>query len=106
MQESDRGLSEVRSQVLERFQPSGLHELFLFYSPKNDLFVAYVFFRRSNQIRESEASGLATLIKCHIVEKLASAGRGNCDTIKIQVELDSHENVEANFDGDYFLRLR
>ena len=34
MRQRDRGLSEVRSALLERFSAKGLHEAFIFYSPK------------------------------------------------------------------------
>lgn len=106
MQDRDRGLSEVCSQIVGRFQSSGLHEVFLLYSPANDVFVAHIFYCRTNQIQESEASGLASQIRREIVEELVRIGRGSRETIKVQFELDSHENVEANFGGNYFLRLR
>ena len=106
MRENDRGLSEVRSRILISFQEAGLHEVFVFYSPANDLFVAHIFYRRNDQIKEADESGLTSRIKQAVVEELERVGRGNPDTIKIEFEFDSHENVEANFEGDYYLRLR
>jgi len=96
----------VRSRILERFQAAGLHEAFVLYSPAKDIFVAHLFYRRNSQINEAEASGLTAQIKHNIVEELVRVGRGNCETIKVNFEFDSHENVEANYEGDYYLRLR
>lgn len=100
------GLSDVRDQILHSFRGSGVHEVFLFYSPKTNSFGAYVFFRWERQIKEAENSGLTSKIKNAVVDEMERVGRGNKDTIKIEFEFDSHENVEANFEGDYYLRLR
>jgi hypothetical protein len=105
-EERNRGLSEVRSQILSLFQRDGLHEAFVFYSPLNDSYGVYLFFLRNDQIKEADKSGLASQIKQAVLEALESVGRGNRETITVDFEFDSHENVEANFEGDYYLRLR
>lgn len=106
MQRRDRGLGEVCSRVKERFESENLHDVFLFYSSKNDLFVAYIFYREDAQIPESEESGLTSRIKTSIREGLVDVGRGSRESLKIELHIDSHENVKANFGGDYYLRLR
>lgn len=106
MRERERGLSEVRSRIVERFQREGLHEAFVFYSQSNDLFVAYLFYQRNEQIEAAEKSGLSAKIRQAVLEDLEQVGRGKQDAIKVNFEFDSHENVEANFEGDYYLRLR
>nr|VFK06722.1 MAG: hypothetical protein BECKLPF1236B_GA0070989_100216 [Candidatus Kentron sp. LPFa] len=105
MRERDQGLSEVRTKILERFQGEGLHEAFILYSPANVLFVAYLFYLCNDQIKKADESGLASRIKQAVIEELGCVGRGNRDTIKIDFEFDSHENVEANFEGNYYNRL-
>jgi hypothetical protein len=106
MRERDHGLSEVRSRVVDLFKDEGLHEAFVFYSPANELFVVYLFYRLNDEIPAAEKSGLSAKIKQMVIEELERVGRGNRDTIKVEFEFDSHENVEANFEGDYYLRLR
>ena len=106
MRERDRGLSDVRSKLLGRFRHDGLHEAFILYSPADEIFVAHLFFLHDDQIKEAEESGLASQIKQAVIEELESVGRGNRDALKVEFGFDSHDNVEANFEGDYFLRLR
>ena len=104
--ERNRGLSDVSSSILRRFCGNDVHEVFMFFSPRKDVFGAFIFFRMDEQIRAAEKSGLSSQIKNAVVEELERVGRGNRDTIKVDFEFDSHENVEANFEGDYYLRLR
>ena len=102
--ERNRGLSEVAVQILHRFGGNGVHDAYVFYSQRNDTFHPLVFFRWERQIEEAEKSGLASQIRQAVVEELERVGRGNRDTIKVDFEFDSHENVEAKFAGNYFFR--
>lgn len=106
MKARDQGLSEVRARILERFRDEGLHEAFVLYSPANQFFVPHLFYQRDNQISTGEESGLTNRIKSAVVEELERVGRGDRASIRVEFEFDSHENIEANFEGDYFLRLR
>ncbi len=106
MRKNDQGLSAVRERMLERFRHSGVHEFFAFYSPANDVFIAHVFYRRDCQIAEAEQSGLAAKIRDAAYNELENVGRGTRNAIKVVFEFDSDENVTANYEGDYFLRLR
>ncbi len=104
--ERNRGLSEVSVQVLHRFGKNDVYQVFMFYSPRVDTFGAFIFYRWDQQIPEAEKSGLASRIKEAILEELENVGRGDRETIRVDFEFDSHENVERNYEGDYFLRLR
>lgn len=106
MKENDRGLDEVRERICHRFREAGLHEAFVLFSPKKNLFVAYLFYQRNEQVEAAEKSGLSLGIKQAVIEELENVGRGNRDALKVDFEFDSHENVEASFEGDYYLRLR
>lgn len=106
MRELDRGLSEVRSRLLDRFQHAGLHEMFVFFSPVTETFVAHAFYRHSQQIVESARTGVSDGIRAAVLEELERVGRGQRSELKLEIDFDSHDNVEANFGGDYFLRLR
>ena len=102
----NRGLSDVSSRILRRFGGNDVHQVFMFYSPRIDSFGAFVFYRTNKQVAEAEESGLSSQIRQAVIEELGRAGRGDRDTLKVEFEFDSHENVEANYEGDYYLRLR
>ena len=106
LKKRSRGLSQVRDKILECFQNSGeLHEFFILDSSEKS-FRAYVFYRWERQIKKAEESGLAIKIKNAIFNELQNFGRGSRETIQLEIEFDSHENVEKNYDGDYYCRLR
>jgi hypothetical protein len=104
--ERNRGLSQVRDALLHRFTGQGLHEVFVFFSPKTDSFGAFVFYRLHRHVEEARESGLEHQIRQAVFEELENVGRGRRDTLSASFEFDSDENVQANFEGDYFLRLR
>lgn len=106
MRRNDRGLGDVRERVLERFREFGVHEVFIFYSPGKDAFVAYTFYEVERQIADAERSGLGARIMDAVYEELEDVGRGSRDSLRVDFEFDSHESVERNYEGDYFLRLR
>lgn len=100
------GLSEVREKILTRFQRSG--EIFEFFIIDNSetSFTAYIFYRWERQIKEAGESGLAEQIGNTVIDELGKVGKGSQNGISINFEFDSHENVEQNYDGDYYSRLR
>lgn len=106
MRSLDRGLSDTRDKVKERFKDAGLYELFVFYSPSKKVFVAHVFFGVEEEKVLAEESGRIADIRSAILEELVRAGRGNRESIAIRMNVDTHENVVANFEGNYHLRLR
>lgn len=106
MRKDDHGLSEVRESILAKFKGKGLHEFMVLYSRKADAFGVFVFYELDNQIGEANESGLAKEIEQVVFEELEKVGRGSRKGIKVNFEFDSHENVERNFEGDYYNRLR
>lgn len=105
MKKNDQGLSEVRGQLLNQFGVRGVHELFVLFSPALSCFGVYVFYRLNSQIEEAELSGLAEEIKAAIFEALERVGRGPRESLNVKFEFDSHENVEKEYDGNYYDRL-
>jgi len=102
----NRGLSEASEIILKQFDKQGVHECFMFYSPANNSFGAYIFYRWNFQIDAAEKFGLSSRIKEAVYSALEQVDRGDRNSINLNIEFDSHENVEKNYEGDYFLRLR
>jgi hypothetical protein len=69
-------------------------------------FRAYVFFHSNEQTLKFSKPGFAETIKAKIYEQLELNGRGTRNEISVDFEFDSDENVKANFEGNYLLRLR
>jgi len=106
MQDYHRGLSEVCSTIQDRFGASGLHRVFIFYSPKNDLFLSYLFFNNEAEQVASEKDGLTARIQTAVLDELERVGRGKKSTLNVSFEVDNHMNVQKEYDGDYYSRLR
>jgi lipoate-protein ligase A len=106
MRKNDRGLSEVTLALKVKYKDKGVHELFIFCSPKDESFGAYIFYKYQDQITEFEQSGLSGEIREDLLEELENVGRGNKNEITLRTEFDSDENVQENYGGDYFDRLR
>jgi len=101
-----RGLSNVRERIKYRFcDREVLHEFFILDCSEYS-FRAYVFYRWDRQIAEAEESGLESKIVDCVFEELEKAGRGARNKVKVEFEFDSHENIERNYEGDYFMRLK
>jgi hypothetical protein len=101
-----RGLSQVRDRILARFQGTGeLHEFFVLDCSERS-FRAFVFYRWERQIEEAERSGLEARIRNAVFNELENVGRGDRRAIQVDFEFDSHDNVERNYGGNYYNRLR
>lgn len=106
MREKSRNLDEVCNSVRDRFETlCPLHEFFILDQRDVD-FRAYVFFKTNMQLKAAKSSSIKDEIKRFVYSELERLGRGKQGEIKVAFEFDSHENVEANFEGDYYLRLR
>ncbi len=105
-EERSRNLSLVSARVKQSFKDRcPLHNVYIL--PQRDVdFRAYVFFRTDRDLKECEAEGITQEIRDAIYSELERVGRGRRNEITVAFEFDSDENVEANFEGDYFLRLR
>lgn len=98
------GLSEIRENVLQKFQ-NDIHEFFVFDLSERS-FKAYVFLQWNWQLDKDYKSGIASEIEEFVLQQLEYFGRGKRDNLHLVLEFDSHENVDANFGGDYYSRLR
>ena len=65
-----------------------------------------VFFEKNSDIEKCKKEGIFQQIEDFVFEKLEIFGRGNRQETTVAFEYDSNENVEANYEGDYFLRMR
>ena len=100
-----RGLNAVSERVEAAFKNRcPLHYFYLM--PQREGFRAYVFFQRNKDVEECASNGTTQAIIDFVYEELERAGRGRRDEIEVAFEFDSDENVKANYEGDYFLRLR
>jgi hypothetical protein len=106
MAERFRNLERVRGAVLSRFKDlSPLHTFDIL--PQSDVdFRAYVFFETNKDVDACQKNGISQQIEDCVYEELERAGRGQRTAIKVAFEYDSDENVIANYEGNYFLRLR
>jgi hypothetical protein len=105
MEERFRGLDNVRDSVKERFRAAGVYDVFVLNQLDVD-FRAYVFFETNAALQAAETAGDVARIKAAVEEELAREGRGEIGSLRLAFEFDSDENVQANFEGDYSLRLR
>ena len=106
LRQRSRGLDEVREKVLSEFQSDErLHEFFIWDCSEMS-FKAYIFYEKKSNIAEAEKDGLSSAIRNFIHDALEDVGRGSRDSLSVDFEFDSHENVVGNYEGDYYLRLR
>ncbi|MEO5913969.1 MAG: hypothetical protein ABIS50_07025 [Luteolibacter sp.] len=106
MRQKARCLDDVREGVKRRFgSPDPIREFFIL-SQRDVDFRAYIFFGRGEDLELAGKTGLQGKIVDFVFSELERLGRGSRDQIRMAFEFDSHENVEANFEGDYSLRLR
>jgi len=106
MRKRSRGLSQVRDRIKQRFHCCEEFYDFFIMDCSEHSFRAYIFYRWDRQISEADNSGLALKIITAVYDNLEDAGRGDRKAIEVEFEFDSHENVEQNYEKDYFLRLR
>jgi hypothetical protein len=99
------GLSEIRDEILKKFKEQNIYEFFIFDVSEKS-FKAYVFFRWDWQRKELSKTKIAGEIEDFIYQQLENFGRGKKVDLQLEIEFDSHENVELKYDGDYFSRLR
>ena len=101
-----RGHDEVRESVLARFRGRcPLHDFYILDQGDVD-FRAYVFFDKETDLEACKASGISKEMIDFVSLELERVGRGKPEGLKVAFEFDSDENVVANFEGTYFLRLR
>ncbi len=106
MEQQFQGLDAVEAAVVNHFKNSCPLYDFCILPQGDDGFRAYIFFNTDEDIQKCTEAGIVEDIKACVYEELERAGRGKQGEIEVAFELDSHENVTANFEGNYFFRLR
>ncbi|MBY0568833.1 MAG: hypothetical protein K2P70_16065 [Hyphomonadaceae bacterium] len=108
--DDNRHLEEIALQFKAKFYSSPRLDQFFLRGVTNHegrlQFGAGIFFRTDADIGESEADGTSQAMRDFIYEKLEEFGRGKRHELDVQFDFDSFENVQKNFEGSYFLRLR
>ena len=106
MKEKATMLDTVRNKFRQHFEKiCPLHEFFILDQRDVD-FRAYIFFKTNEDIAACKRIGIHDQMIDFVYAELERVGRGNRQSIKVAVEFDSNENVEAYFERDYYLRLR
>ncbi|WP_141738941.1 MULTISPECIES: hypothetical protein [Stenotrophomonas] len=106
MKKADQGLADVRRQIVTRFGSRGVHQVFVLYSRATNSFGVFVFFQSNTQAASAQETGLASEIEGAALQALEEVGRGPKSSLDVRFEYDSHENVQIDFAGNYYNRLR
>ena len=106
MEQQFESLDVVKDTVVSRFKNACPLYDFHILPQGEDGFRAYVFFITEEDLQKCTETGIVEEIKACIYEELQRVGRGKIGETTVAFELDSDENVTANYEGDYFLRLR
>jgi hypothetical protein len=106
LKQRSRGLEEVRKMILAEFDEDGAVCEFFILDSSDRSFRAHVFFNLDQQIEKARQAGLTQRIEDAVFRALQTAGLGARDEIEVEFEFDSQENVERNFEGNYYNRLR
>lgn len=104
--EDNKHLDDVTALFNERFAHCTPLDHFAVSGAGNHRFGAAIFFRRHDDIAEAERKGLDREMMEYVYVLLAKFGRGQREELDVEFEFDSRENVDRNFEGSYFLRLR
>jgi hypothetical protein len=104
MERRHRNWSEIeaasRTELDKHFE---LHEFAIF--PNDCEFAAILFFETNALAQRAINDGAEDLAR-DILLNVIKPFRADCANIEVLLEFDSHENVDANYQGNYFLRLR
>ncbi|HEY0085928.1 MAG TPA: hypothetical protein VGB65_08450 [Allosphingosinicella sp.] len=100
------GLDDICEGVVRHFADS-VEIIKVFILPQGDVnFRGYVFFESASDLRTAETKGLLPEVQKYMSEELArEKGRGEWYP-SVDVEFDTAENVQNNFKGSFWYRLR
>ncbi len=70
-----------------------------------DLWV-WLFYQTDDMVKRYADAGTTALIEARFVDIMREFGYPEDYLSQIKFQIDSHENVVANFEGSYFYRLR
>ncbi len=108
MKERDRNMDRVNDVFREYFKKicsDRAHDSHIM-AEDNFMFRAYIFFNKIKDVQVCEESGVSSQLQQFVYEELERQGRGNRNSMVVSFEFDSDENVQASFEGDYYLRMR
>lgn len=106
MKERLRNLDNVRRNVFEFFKDKcNLFKVSILYQ-KDVNFRVYVFFNTNADLEQSKINGIRDEMIDFTFVEFERQGRGSRNEIIVEFEFDSDENVDRNYNGDYFLRLK
>lgn len=106
MNKDDQGLADVRRQIMTQFGSRGVHQVLILYSRTTKSFGVFVFLQSNTQVASAHESGLVSEIEDAALQALEDVGRGSKSSLDVRFELDSDENVQMDFAGNYYHRLR
>jgi hypothetical protein len=69
-------------------------------------FAAVLFLHTDQALTEAKSNGIEALASACIQDAIKEFRAGQCQRCEVSIELDSYENVDRNFEGSYFNRLR
>lgn len=105
-QERSRGLAEVSNGV-KRYM-MGICPLYDVYTlaQRDVTYRVFVFFNKEEDMWKCKNNGAIRELIEFVHDELARATRQRRGEFTVAFEFDSDENVRANYEGDYFLRLK
>lgn len=99
-------LSNIRRALLEElFLTCGLHDIYVI-SEGGARFRVYMFFKTDAAAELSRNCGGIEGFKEIAFREFEKAGMEPRKSLEISVEIDSHERVQREFHGDYYLRTQ
>ena len=101
-----RGLDQLRTEFIGHFSARAPLDRFSLLEQGEAAFRAYIFFRTNDDLERARSSRLDHEMMEFLYLGLEQLGKGTRDQIDVAFEFDSYENVCADYEGDYFLRLR
>ena len=108
MRERDRNMDHVNYALREYFKevcPDKAHDSHVM-AEDDSRFRAYIFYKKVKDVQVCEENGVSSQLQQFVYDELERQGRGTKDSVAVSFEFDSDENVQSNFEGDYFLRMR
>jgi|GEM_PF-6314160 len=106
MRESWRGVEAAKAIVEARFREvPELHSMYLLPGDARSYQLA-IFLNRNKDLGPAKESGLIRQMVETVCEALSQTRQEAIHIDAIQVELDSNENVNKQFGGNYFNRMR
>ena len=108
MEKLDSNIEKVNENSLQYFNeicPIHSHNFYLI-AEEQMKFRAYVFYKKDKDIQVNKDNGVSNKVEKFVYKELERLGRGEKGEVFVVFEFDSDENVNTNYEGDYYLRMR